>query len=572
MNLKEFCLEIVCSNLYLNYIVCKKKKWKIPNPIADLIFDLFIKKIKINDEKDLYFFKKEITSLRKFVITSKLLPFLNIFCEIDVNHIKELKICVDDLNQDKNDQLIDILKIFLNLEKISITSLISDSKFSNIFDGFISLKIKDINLADCNIDQVQCYSLSRLFKRCHQLERVNISHNVNMLGGFAYLCETLENSWRFLKEIDFCKCYLDGGQSKELANFLVKCSNLEFVNLAGNHFPEMELLLLCEALKRSSSTLQILLFGECNLNENCGKEIGNFLGNCKNIKKIDLFDNAIIGDGLINISDGLTKSSMVLNTLNLSGCRINEIQSKSLGNLLKNCSNIEDFNISFNKNCGKGISDICQGLSNSGEKLKKVHFTGCNLNEHQSSYIGHMLDKCNRIQIFMIAFNPNMSNGGLSIMNRLKKSFSTLKSIDFCSCNLEENHGHALGKTLKCCSNIESISLGGNKNMDDGFCTICEGLSNSKYTLSNIYLRNCSFSERQGEHLGSLLLKCKKIKWMNLSFNPYMEKGLDEIVKGLLSSSTTLRYVLLENCRLNEREKNLFRDSLKSNKKLVMLF
>lgn len=572
MNLKEICLESVCSNLYLNYVVCKYNLWKIPSCIADSILEYFARNSKIQGKNDLFFFRKDITSIGKVIITSKLLPFLNILSEIDKNSVKEVKIFIHSLNQSSYEGLMEILSNSFNVEKLSI-AVFNEHKFSDIFNGFIpsSSNLKEINLPNFNLDEIQCQSLGQLFHQCDRLEKINISENVNMKHGFVHLCKQLKFSSDSLREIDFCYCYLDDGQTKALANLLQKCSNLCFVNLAGNPFPEMEFQALCRGLCKSCHSLEIILFGECKLTEvNC-IEIGKFLNYCQSIKEIELFNNRSMNNGLIYVFDGICQSSSVLNVLNLSSCNLNESHCKQLKALLENCSNIQLFNISYNKNCGNGFTDICQGLIKSGEKLKKVFMVNCDLNEEQGTNVGKLLESCSSIQIFTIAFNPDMNNGSAHVINGLKRSQNTLKNVDFCSCNLTQEDCIVLGRTLEYCPNIDSINLGGNKNMSNGFSAVCQGLLKSKRSLSNIYLRNCTFSEKQGEQLGSLLSKCTCIECVNISFNPNMENGLKIIANGLLNSSYKLQYVFIENCQLSQEERLLFQNLFKNQKRTKIL-
>ena len=85
---------------------------------------------------------------------------------------------------------------------------------------------KTINLSYCNLNETQCKSVADLFKRCSNLNTVDLSRNRNMKEGVISIFNGLKSSSKSLKIIYLGGCYLNETQCESVADFFNRCSNL----------------------------------------------------------------------------------------------------------------------------------------------------------------------------------------------------------------------------------------------------------------------------------------------------------------------------------------------------------
>lgn len=178
--LKYISLKSISSNLNLNYLICLKNNWKIPEYIGNKIFQFYIKNNKVLMKNDVKFFYGKINSISLIELNEKLCFFQKSFLKFNKRSIKE---------------------------------------------------INDKNCANSSID----YSiiLKNILKDTRNIE--NIYLNCNNYTDINDIIDLLENSCQTMKYIHLTSFQ----RSDHFGGFLEKCDSLEKVCLEDSNFPKI---------------------------------------------------------------------------------------------------------------------------------------------------------------------------------------------------------------------------------------------------------------------------------------------------------------------------------------------
>ncbi|CAD5126870.1 unnamed protein product [Dimorphilus gyrociliatus] len=282
-------------------------------------------------------------------------------------------------------------------------------------------------------------------------------------------------------------------------------------------------------------------------NENI--EVEDFLHNFKKLE-IQIVEN-------IQINCHIQNNSNVMKSIDIAG-NLLEIQTENScqqtdEDKIKNSSNLIDLSKRFVGE--KELRIIWKTIQLSKHKTVNVNLENCcNLEKELSIKIGNLLKHCSTIESINLGYNKTMDNGFFNICNGLEQSFNTLKNINLFSCNLNDEQNRMVGKLFKKCSQLETIHLGGNLMMENGLLQICDGLEQAVSTLKDLNFIWCNLNEEHCKHIGKLLKRCSKIETINIGGNENMGNGLSNICNGLVQSSNSLKHVIFFWCNLNENE------------------
>ncbi|CAD5126542.1 DgyrCDS14643 [Dimorphilus gyrociliatus] len=461
------------------------------------------------------------------------------------------------LNEEQGKSLEKLLKTCSNLKKIDLSgNKVMGKSVNEIFEGLESSSntLENINVGWCELNEEQGKSLGKLLKKCSNLKNIDLSYNNAMSKSMNEIFEGLESSSNTLEYVNVQFCELNEEQGKSLGKLLKVCSTLKNIDLSGNKVMGKSMNEIFEGLESSSNTLENVNVGWCELNEEQGKSLGKLLKKCSNLKNIDLSGNKVMGKSMNEIFEGLESSSNTLEYVNVLFCKLNEEQGKSLGKLHKTCSNLKKIDLSGINVMGKSMNEIFEGLESSSNTLENVNVRLCELNEGQGKSLGKLLKKCSNLKKIDLSGINVMGKSMNEIFEGLESSSNTLEHVNVRCCELNEEQGKSLGKLHKTCSNLKNIDLSGNKVMGKSMNEIFEGLESSSNTLENVNVGWCELNEEQLKSLGKLLKKCSNLKKIDLSGINVMGKSMNEIFEGLESSSKTLEYVYVDWRKLNEEQ------------------
>ncbi|CAD5114059.1 unnamed protein product [Dimorphilus gyrociliatus] len=372
----------------------------------------------------------------------------------------------------------------------------------------------------------------------------------------------VQDSTPNLRTLDLCGCRLSESQSKELASLLLKCNNLHSLNIRYTKVMNSGFIDICNGLKNSCNRLKVLNLYGFGLSEAESLALGEVLSVCCQIESIDLGWNVSMGAGLNSICEGLKLSNETLKSLSVYWCDLNENQSEALRELLLHCSNIEALNLAWNKNINEGLQRVLEGLEHSHSTLTSLNLQNCNLTEKQLVYLGEWIKTCSSIKQLDLGGNRSMFCGYKMIIDNLKSSSDSITSLNFYGCNLTEFQATNLKDLLVCCSNIQSLNLAWNRNMGYGIQSIINSLKSSCNTIKTLNFCGCDIRETQLISLAELLSICPKLELLDLSYNTKMNYGLKEVINTLKTSSDNLTSLKVIGCRLTHDQVDTLKELL----------
>ncbi|CAD5111590.1 DgyrCDS890 [Dimorphilus gyrociliatus] len=309
----------------------------------------------------------------------------------------------------------------------------------------------------------------------------------------------------------------------------------------------------------------------CNLQSSDINYLGRLLSNCCWIKVIRLeetvnhlkcLNSATWQKGFQEICEGLKSSSNCLVKIEVIDCSLTGIQSSSLGDLLKQCTMMQEIDLSFDTKCREGLKKTFDGLKSSVEHLLNVKLS-LQLNEKVCIWLGDFLAQCSSLrQIYLCSLGGYGHELKKKIFIALQSSSASLFKIALVNVSLTEEEGYSLGDLFKRCNSLREIHFQGADNYVKGLEWIFDGLKSSSDCLIKLELGKLSLSERSSAKLGNLLKDCRRLEEIRLNENDIQKNGLEKILKGLKSSSNSLLEINIK-CQLSEGECCLLGDFLK---------
>lgn len=375
-----------------------------------------------------------------------------------------------------------------------------------------------------------------------------------------------------LKEISIVGCqfrsiYDNCTNEKEmfLRDEFLKCKHLEKFCFSFTVVNFMSI--ICEGLFNSVNSLKIIHLDSCKLAVKDYKNIKKLFELCKSIKEIKFSNNTNMVYDNQEIWLKLFKSSSQLKEIHVQNCYntpiidyYGECETDALPNfdnfikLLEKCSGIEVIDLTFNKMTNEYFTLICKALEKSSNNLRKIILSSCSLNDKKCNDLKNLLTTCSGVKQLILKFNTFDDNGLLDLCKGIQHSSFSLTSLDFENCQLTSNQCVLIGQVLEKCTNISSISFSSNDLMDKGLEIICQGLISSAYKLKVVNFEFSELDDIQLIEIGKFFEKCFCLEEVYFSGNRFTENGFFSICQGLASSSYSLRKLILNYCFIDSSQ------------------
>lgn len=439
-------------------------------------------------------------------------------------------------------------KIELFCIKRNLTGNVSFSNILNSLDNSLD-SLVDLAFINCNLNENQTKILGEYLRKLHHIETVNLSLNGQMKSGLIDVCEGLESSCNTLKSVNFAFCNLSEHQCEKIGCLLKVCCNIEQLDISRNEETGYGLLSVFEALKNSCGSLRDVNLSECSLNERHCRVLGELFDKCSKLQKINFENNIILGKGLVNICDGLSNSADSLINLNFNHIDLFSLQAKELGNMVGKCSNIQSISLSRNPDMLDGFVDICEGLKSSSNTLTELDFAGYKLKESDVGKVTCFLKLCKKIEKICIDWSMEITKP-LNIYECLKNSVESLREVDLKFFISKGENYENLEKLLKNCKNLEKCRL---DHFHSSYCktnlNFYKSLSECTNSLKLIQL-GFPLTETGCSNLASLIKNCSSLESIDFSFqheNAKSARNLWEALKNLNGTLKTLIFNQTEN-------------------------
>ncbi|KAI2654136.1 NLR family CARD domain-containing protein 3 [Labeo rohita] len=165
-------------------------------------------------------------------------------------------------------------------------------------------------------------------------------------------------------------CNLSDHCCESLSSSLQSSNSLKELDLSNNDLCDSGVEMLSDGLKSSNCQLNILRLASCKLTGQCCESLSSSLQSSNSLKELDLSHNDLQDSGVKLLSDGLKSSHCQLNILRLSRCMVTEEGCCFLASALRsNPSNLRELDLS----CNHPGQSLVKLLSDSNYRLENLN-------------------------------------------------------------------------------------------------------------------------------------------------------------------------------------------------------
>ncbi|XP_066517865.1 NLR family CARD domain-containing protein 3-like [Hoplias malabaricus] len=203
--------------------------------------------------------------------------------------------------------------------------------------------------------------------------------------------------WRLIAAVSNCRkailtvCKLGEKSCEDLGSVLLVNSSLKELDLSNNDLQDSGVEKLSAGLKSSLCKLETLRLTECKLGEKSCEDLGSVLLVNSSLKELDLSNNDLQDSGVEKLSAGLKSSLCKLETLRLTGCKLEEKSCEDMGSVLLVNSSLKELDLSNNDLQDSGVEKLSAALKSSLCKLETLGLSFCLVTEEGCAFLATAL-------------------------------------------------------------------------------------------------------------------------------------------------------------------------------------
>ncbi|NWX81720.1 LRC31 protein, partial [Nothoprocta ornata] len=334
--------------------------------------------------------------------------------------------------------------------------------------------LKVLRLNSCRLTAEDVTSLGEAFEIVPQLEELDLSWNSNIGGKLSLLTKKLQKGCK-IKILKITDCNLTAKDGESLAQILNVISNLEVLDLSINKNIGCSMKIIAQDLKNVPSLKELNLH-MCGLKQDGLQGLDAALQHLTELRKLDLSCNKEIGGGFKDSTAHLANLKN-LEFLDLHQCCVTEEDMTILSQVIPLLSNLQELNLSSNKNVGVSSDPLLSRLRFL-PKLKCVAISNCCLQEESFSSLAEAALHLPELEILDLSWNKCVG-GNLKLLLEVLKLATEIQVLRLSSCNLVAEDlallmllaqdGHL--------ARLQKLDLSYNNISDEGWSVFCKGLS-----------------------------------------------------------------------------------------------
>ena len=348
-----------------------------------------------------------------------------------------------------------------------------------------------------------------------------------------------ESIHSYIEHLDISSCHLSGIQLMNTAKYLQTASTLRYLDISYNKVSKLAATEIASVIL-NNPLLETLICSCCDLSRSKFANITRALRNISTLKLLDFSDNILTSNEENDIGSIIIHNPF-LEHLNLSSCKLSELQINGVVKALNIKSRLKYLNISHNEISHNASIGIASVITNS-TSLQYLNLSDCNLKETAFKIIANSLrniksltsiDMSNNCityktaQSIAVALSNNldieqlnfsdclMDNSGLIILDAISHH-SAITHLCLRSNVITDDMTKLIAALLSCNNNIKHLDLGHCKLQECGFLKILDGLTNTT-TLEYLNLESNLVSEELVVRISTVILKNTSL--MNLNFS-----------------------------------------------------
>ncbi|XP_077204562.1 leucine-rich repeat-containing protein 31 isoform X2 [Paroedura picta] len=350
------------------------------------------------------------------------------------------------------------------------------------------------------------------------------------------------------KVLDLNNSAMNTTDLKELIAILPLLPDLEEMDLSWNDFVGGALQPLTHQFSHTQK-LKVLRLNNCRLMPKDVTFLGEALEVIPCLEILDLSWNNNIGGNLSSLTQKIPKGYN-LKTLKVTDCSLTMEDGNSLAQLLNRIQNLEELDLSINKNIGHSLKSIARELKYlSGLKVLNLHM--CGLKQDGFQCLDDAFQYLPELKKLDVSCNKEIG-GGFQSSDAHLANLSDLEILDLHQCRITEEDMAVLTQIIPLLSSLQELDLSSNKSVglsSDNLLTRLRFLPK----LKSVLLSNCSLQQNSFASLAEAALHLPELKILDLSWNKCVGGNLKLILKAL-SLEAELQELRLSSCSLVDKD------------------
>ncbi|XP_009984621.1 PREDICTED: leucine-rich repeat-containing protein 31 [Tauraco erythrolophus] len=341
--------------------------------------------------------------------------------------------------------------------------------------------LKVLRLNNCRLTAEDVTSLGEAFEVVPQLEELDLSWNSNIGGKLSLLTKKLQKGCK-IKLLKITDCNLMAKDGESLAEILNVIPNLEVLDLSINKHIGCSVKVIAQDLKNVPG-LKELNLSMCGLKQDSLQGLDTALQHLAELRKLDISCNKEIGGGFKDSTVHLA-SLKNLEVLDLHQCCVTEEDMTVLSQVIPLLSNLQELNLSSNKNVGVSSDPLLSRLRFL-PKLKSVAISNCDLGKESLSSLAETALHLPELEILDLSWNKCVG-GNLKLLLGALKLATEIQVLRLSSCNLVAEDLALLTSLTQDghLARLQKLDLSYNNTIsDEGWVVLCQGLAGFKELL-----------------------------------------------------------------------------------------
>ncbi|NXN12747.1 LRC31 protein, partial [Indicator maculatus] len=317
---------------------------------------------------------------------------------------------------------------------------------------------KNLDLNNCALSAADVTKLASLLPFLQELEEISLSWN-GCVGGTLKALTVYLHQVNLLKVLRLNNCRLTAEDVISLGEASEIISQLEELDLSWNSNIGGRLSLLTKKLQKECK-LKLLKITDCNLTAKDGESLAEILTVIPNLEVLDLSINTQIGSSVKAIAQDL-KHVPGLKELNLHMCGLKHDSLQGLDAALQHLAVLRKLDISCNKEIGGGFKDLTAHLA-SLKNLEVLDLHRCCLTEEDVTVLSQVIPLLSNLQELNLSSNKNVGVSPEPLLGRLR-FLPKLRSLAISNCDLGEESFSSLAEAALHLPELEILDLSWNK-------------------------------------------------------------------------------------------------------------
>nr|XP_061796656.1 uncharacterized protein LOC133588062 [Nerophis lumbriciformis] len=244
----------------------------------------------------------------------------------------------------------------------------------------------------CNLDKHSCHLLASVLSSPSNLRHLDLSGNDLSYEGVEILSKGLASPRCILQVLRLINC----GITKRGCAFLAEAlqlnpSRLQELVLSGNHLSDVGVKILSKGLASPHCILQVLDLWDCKLRKGSCHPLASVLSTPSNLKHLDLSENNLSDEGVEILSKGLASTHCKLESLNLHDCNLKKGSCRPLASVLRSSSNLKHLILYENDLSDEGVEILSKGLASPHCILESLELSSCKITNKGCVFLAEAL-------------------------------------------------------------------------------------------------------------------------------------------------------------------------------------